>query len=298
MDGVLADFFTPLAKHHGVSHWRKARRIHDKVDKIASKPGFFSHLKILSNAKRLITGVVKLAGYYSILSSPLQAEVEQSSKEKSEWLQKHFKSPSPHSVLFDHEKFKYARQANGTPNILIDDYDTNIYLWEANGGIGILYKNKKCDQALRQLHDALTGEFKHTYNVPLAILQKKIEQATEDVDVHKKLWTNREVIKYVKSIHDDYKLTKPILAHKTWILKMIPTNELSSPEHYDQDDPYRRVIDLDWDHISDITKHDIMNRPLVADNEGWVLDGNHRIAAARAAGIKLVPVLVPYINNQ
>jgi hypothetical protein len=89
-------------------------------------------------------------------------------------------------------------------------------------------------------------------------------------------------------------MPKPILAHKTWILRSIPVSDLKTPEYVHQDDPYRRVIDLDWDHIKDITRHDIATRPIVADSNGWVLDGNHRATAARAAGITEIPALVPY----
>lgn len=34
MDGVLADMFGQVAKHHGVSHWRKARKV-GKVEQVA-----------------------------------------------------------------------------------------------------------------------------------------------------------------------------------------------------------------------------------------------------------------------
>ena len=75
---------------------------------------------------------------------------------------------------------------------------------------------------------------------------------------------------------------------------MYPTSKMSSPEKFDQDDRYRRIIDLDWDHIKDITKQDIMNKPVVIDDHGWILDGNHRVTAARAAGIGRIPTLIPY----
>jgi 5'(3')-deoxyribonucleotidase len=300
MDGVLADFFGPVAKHHGVPNWRSARKqrkkMGSKIDKIAKKPGYFLNLKPLPHAGKLIKGVLKLAGNYDILSSPMLSVEEQSCKEKAEWLQKHLRSNPPRATLFDHEKFKYARQADGTPNILIDDYDTNIHLWEANGGIGILYKDNECDRALKQLHGALHGNFTRTYKQPLAVLQKEIEQTNEDAPFKERLYTNQQVLKYIKRIHDDYHLDKPVLEHKTWILKMVPTATLSSPEKYDQDDPYRRVIDLNWDHIADITRHDIEKRPIVADSQGWVLDGNHRVTAARAANIKAVPAFVPYLE--
>lgn len=303
MDGVLADFFGSIAKHHGVKHWRDARKVRraqdSKIDKIAKKPGFFLKLKPLPNASKLIHNILKLADRYSILSSPLLSNVEQSSREKAEWLDHHLSRHSPRSVLFDHEKFKYARQADGTPNVLIDDNKTNIQLWEANGGIGILYDDAECDRVLQQLQGALTGKFKRTYKLPLAILQKEIEQQNEDagIDFDKKYWTNKEVLDYVKDIHaDGYTLDEPVLDYKVWELTMVPVKNLSTPENYDQDDPWRRVIDIDWDHVQNITRHDVMSKPITVypkDGIGWVLDGNHRVSAARAAGIKHIPAFIP-----
>ena len=136
--------------------------------------------------------------------------------------------------------------------------------------------------------------------MPLAILQRELEQNMDEsydhgLDLTKRLYTSRDVLDYVKGVHvDGYSLDKPIKDHKAWVLRMVPTHDLSSPEKYDQDDRYRRIIDLDWDHISHITRKDIKNKPVVADDQGWVLDGNHRVTAARAAGIKRIPALVPY----
>jgi len=304
MDGVLADFFGPVAKHHGVKSWRDARKARrqkgSKIDKLAKKPGYFLHLKPLPNAGKLINGILKLTDDYNILSSPMLSCVEQSSREKSEWLQKHLRKHPPRAVLFDHEKFKFAKQADGTPNILIDDYDTNIRLWEANGGIGILYADSNCERALKQLHYALEGKFKRTYDEPLAVLQNELEQRTDEdqehgLDLQKHYFTNKEVLKYVKGVHDaGYSLDEPITEYKVWRLEMVPTRKMSSPEKYDQDDRYRRIIDLDWKHIANITQDDIMNKPVVIDDRGWILDGNHRVTAARAAGMSRIPALVPY----
>lgn len=304
MDGVLADMFGEVAAHHGVKNWRDARKVRrkqqSKVDKVAKKPGFFKNLPALPNAGKLIRGVLQVAEDYNILSSPLLSNVEQSSREKNEWLQKHLRKHQPRSIIFDHEKFKFAKQADGTPNILIDDYDTNIKLWEANGGIGILYEDQFCERALKQLRMALRGEFKRTYKLPLAVLQKEIEQRTEGtdtggLDLSKRYFTNKEVLKYVKGIHvDGYSLDEPIDDYKIWQLKLVPTSKMSTPEKFDQDDRYRRIIDLDWDHIKDIKRSDIKNKPVVIDDRGWILDGNHRVTAARAAGIGRIPALVPY----
>jgi hypothetical protein len=238
-----------------------------------------------------MSGVLHLANdKYSILSSPLLSNVEESSKEKTAWLQRHLKNHQPQAIIFDHEKYKYACQADGTPNILIDDWITNIKLWEANGGIGILYKDSEYKDALHKLKLALHGKIQPTA-MEMAVFEDDID-AVNRKEGH--LYTSRQVLKYVEGIHDEYHMPKPILAHKTWVLRNIPIGELKTPEYVHQDDPYRRVIDIDWGHVEDINMHDIKNRPVVADADGWVLDGNHRVTAARARGLETIPALVPY----
>lgn len=289
MDGVLADFFGEVAQAHDVGYWREIHRKDLGIDQIAQEPGFFEMLPRLPNAGRLMRGVLRLNNdRYSILSSPLLSNVEDSSREKSEWLEKHLPNHPPQAIIFDHEKYKYARQADGTPNILIDDWDTNIRLWEAQGGIGILYKDKDYKEALNRLSAAIHGH-----------VEPKKWEVTEDeadFDVTRKggLYTSRQVLKYVQGIHDEYHMPKPILKHKVWVMKNVPVTNLKTPEYVHQDDPYRRVIDIDWDHVEQIAPQDIKNRPIVIDPEGWVLDGNHRVTAARARGIDVIPALVPY----
>ena len=291
MDGVLADFFGEVAKEHDVEYWREIHRKNIGIDQVAQEPGFFEMLPKLPNAGRLMSGILKLANdRYSILSSPLLSNVEDSSKEKTEWLNKHLPNHPPRSIIFDHEKYKFARQADGTPNILIDDWETNIRLWEANGGIGILYKDDKYKDALQKLNLALHGKIQPT-EIEMAVFEDDIDAVNRKEG---ELYTSRQVLKYVQGIHNEYHMPKPILAHKTWVLRNIPVSSLKTPEHVHQDDPYRRVIDIDWDHVEDISIHDIKNRPIVADINGWVLDGNHRATAARARGLETIPALVPY----
>lgn len=288
MDGVLADFFGEVAREHDVEYWREIHRRDLGIDQIAQEPGFFKMLPVLPNAPELIRGVIRLSGKYSILSSPLMSNVEESSKEKMQWLQRHLKNHQPQAVIFDHEKYKYAQQPDGTPNILIDDWDTNIKLWEANGGIGIHYQPEDCKQALHKLTLALQGKIKPK--------KTEVTEDESDIDMHRKegMYTSKQVLKYVTGIHHEYHMPKPILKHRIWLLKNVPVSELKTPEYVHQDDPYRRVIDIDWDHVNEITPHDIKKRPIVADENGWVLDGNHRVTAARARGIDTIPALVPY----
>lgn len=290
MDGVLADFFGEVAREHDVAYWREIHRKDLGIDQIAQQPEFFAGLPILPNAGRFMRGLLKLTPKYSILSSPLLSNVEESSKEKTEWLQRHLKNHQPQAVIFDHEKYKYAQQPDETPNILIDDWDTNIKLWEANGGIGILYKDENYQEVLHTLSQALRGKIK-----PKAFEMAVFEDDVLDVERPEgKLYTSRQVLKYVQGIHNEYHMPKPILKHKAWVLRNIPVSGLKTPEYVHQDDPYRRVIDIDWDHVSEISLHDIKRRPIVVDDSGWVLDGNHRATAARARNLDTIPALVPY----
>ena len=290
MDGVLADFFGEVAKEHDVEYWREIHRKDLGIDQVAQEPGFFEMLPKLPNAGRLMSGILKLNNdRYSILSSPLMSNVEDSSKEKSDWLEKHLPNHPPQAIIFDHEKYKFARQADGTPNILIDDWETNIRLWEAQGGIGILYRDDRYKDALQKLNLAL-----HDKIEPQG-MDLSEESDLDAVNQREgELYTSRQVLKYVQGIHNEYHLPKPILAHKAWVLRNIPVATLKTPEFVHQDDPYRRVIDIDWDHVAEISLHDIKHRPVVADSNGWVLDGNHRVTAARARGLETIPALVPY----
>lgn len=294
MDGVLADFFGEVARQHEVDYWREIHRKEIGIDQVAKQPGFFSRLPAMPNAANLMRGILKLTKHYSILSSPLMSDVDQSSEEKANWLDRHLGKHQPQAVIFDHEKYKYAQQPNETPNILIDDWDTNIKLWEANGGIGILHKDDRWEDTLEKLRGALEGQ---VISKPDILAVHDMDEEVESNLRRDKLYTSRQILKYVKGIHHEYHLEKPILAHKTWILQDYPLSDLKTPEYVHQDDPYRRVIDIDWDHVKDITRHDIANRPVVADHDGWVLDGNHRVTAARAAGMETIPALIPYEHH-
>ena len=285
MDGVLADLFGEIARDHGKDSFDQVRRKQISIHQSVHKPNFIADLPKMPHADRLLDAVSQLAGEYSILSSPVQSAVEDSSEQKSRWLETKLDGQQPRSVIFDHEKFHYAQQPDETPNILIDDWDYNIRLWQQHGGIGILHSDDTVDQTIAKLKQALEN--------PASMVQPAEERVPQVMEAEDRLFTPMDVLSYVKGLHHKYRLDDPIRQVKVWTLIQAPTSHCNTPEYYNQDDPYHREIDLDWDHIKNITIKDIMTKPAVVDADGWVLDGNHRVTAARLHGLESIPLIVP-----
>jgi 5'(3')-deoxyribonucleotidase len=153
MDGVLADLFNHVAELQGVEHYNHMTADEWNVFfKDRDAEHLFTGLPMFPTANKLLAMVKKMAGGYKILSSPLGYDPKGSIKGKRTWLHKHITVLSD-GVIFEHEKQKYAKQPNGTPNILIDDYGVNINKWNAAGGIGIKYQAD--EDSLSDLQDEL-----------------------------------------------------------------------------------------------------------------------------------------------
>jgi len=156
MDGVIADFFTEYAKLAGIESGNYRDIPPAKTDPTLNKmvgTDFFARLPKIPSADQLIAMVVKLYGHYHICSSPLRGDFENSEKWKRVWIEKHLK-PQPKDIIITPNKAKYAKQADGTPNILIDDRGSNISAWEQAGGIGIKYQAD--EDSLQKVVDGFT----------------------------------------------------------------------------------------------------------------------------------------------
>ena len=140
MDGVIADLYTRAADLHDVDHyndmtpqqWETFFQDSDAYHLFRDIPPFPSNDK-------LINLIMKYAGGYTILSSPLSFDKAGSIKGKREWLKKHL-SVAPDNIIFEHDKWKYAVQPDGTPNILIDDYGVNTRAWSGRGGVACKFQ--------------------------------------------------------------------------------------------------------------------------------------------------------------
>ena len=145
MDGVLADFFGGVEKLYGVSHWKeltsdKTKDLKKEVINRITGTDFFATLPKFSTADALIDMVKEFTGgKFSINTSPLRGDNENSGKYKKVWVSNNI--PQPDTMIITGRKETYARdKASGTPNILIDDRPINIEKWQAAGGHGILYQ--------------------------------------------------------------------------------------------------------------------------------------------------------------
>ena len=139
MDGVLADLFNHVGAIHDVEHYNQMT---DKQweDFFQNTDAYhlFRDIPAFPTSNKLVQIVKSMFGGYRILSSPLSFDRAGSIKGKREWLAKNISDP-PDSIVFEHEKFKYAKTGN-VPNILIDDFRKNVTAWNAAGGIGIKYQ--------------------------------------------------------------------------------------------------------------------------------------------------------------
>jgi len=145
MDGVLADFFGGVEKLYGVSHWKeltadKSKDLKKEVIDRITGTDFFATLPKFPTADGLIDLVKKFTGgTFSINTSPLRGDHENSGKYKKVWISNNIEAPA--EIIVTGRKETYAKdKASGTPNILIDDRPVNIQKWQAAGGYGILYQ--------------------------------------------------------------------------------------------------------------------------------------------------------------
>ena len=165
MDGVLVDFFGEWANMHGVKNWRdiapllkkQGKTINDALDAIRAKKDFWINLKPETGAKTLLAAIKKHAGEYIILSSPLSNDPN-SEPQKRAWVKKNLSAFPPKEVIIHKRKQDYATQADGTPNILIDDFSEQVKPWKAAGGIAFKHSNRQVTKTT----DALKQQFETT----------------------------------------------------------------------------------------------------------------------------------------
>jgi 5'(3')-deoxyribonucleotidase len=140
MDGVLADFFAEYAKMAGVNDYRSIppASADPTLDKMVGTD-FFRKLPKFPTTDVLVKLVLKYVKNYNICSSPLRNDYANSAKWKLAWIKENL-IPQPAEIFITPNKEQHAINADGSPNILIDDRGVNIVAWRSRGGIGIKYQ--------------------------------------------------------------------------------------------------------------------------------------------------------------
>jgi 5'(3')-deoxyribonucleotidase len=133
LDEVLVDFMAganaaiggDFAKTDKDERWRK----------INQTKGFWANLGWKPNAKKLHDFIIR---YNPHVLSAHTGRDPTSKVGKMKWLKKNagFKRANIHLVSRA-QKQAFAKNSDGEPNVLIDDYIKNIKEWEDKGGIGI-----------------------------------------------------------------------------------------------------------------------------------------------------------------
>jgi len=108
--------------------------------------------------------------------------------------------------------------------------------------------------------------------------------------VENKQATAKQVLAYINQTHHEpmtEKLTTAVQAHSQWELRQVPLRDLNipdqdyeDPEQEPESDPYDRVMAVDPDHANEYSTQIIDRRPIVVDDQGYIIDGNHRAWAA------------------
>ena len=103
--------------------------------RVGNDADFWSKLPWMPNGKELWEFISKYDPY--ILTSPMQKGSEIG---KAFWIDENLR-PTPDRVFMSKDKYNWALNKQGEPNILIDDWSKNTVPWDNKGGIAIQHVN-------------------------------------------------------------------------------------------------------------------------------------------------------------
>ncbi len=290
MDGVVADFFGEYAKMAKAENYRTipGELRGPVLDKMIGSD-FFYRLPKFPTADKLVDMLTKTFGHYNICSSPLRGDHENSDQMKRAWIKENL-NPQPKRIVITPNKPQMAPavQADGTPNILIDDRNTNITQWEQAGGLGIKYQADEDGldvvvNGIKRAFEVIRGQRKHE---PQDIVSKEYGGdtiATNDKqDVAEAgaetSWSN-----------DTDKITLQDILELTKDIKQInlPINDnlKSKLLHWDGNPE-------EMERVNQVTVSNQFPILIMVDEQGqieWILDGNHRLHRAIQSQAKTIP---------
>ena len=140
MDQVLVNFVGGANKvllSRGMKSFPEEEK-NAKWEALKQVPKFWANLEPMSDAMTLWRFIRPHQPY--ILSTPSK-RMQTCKPEKIEWVKKHLGSVEKIFLVPREDKQNFATNEDGSPNLLIDDYEKNIKEWVARGGVGVRHIN-------------------------------------------------------------------------------------------------------------------------------------------------------------
>ncbi len=299
MDGVLADFFGEWTKLMNVDHWSKIDNdgLPQALQKIRDTDEFWLRLPMLPQARELLSLIKNIKGEYNICSSPL-ADDPNSEPHKRQWIEKNLSFFPPKNIHITHDKAQFAKNADGTPNILIDDFGRNVRQWEAAGGIGFKYKDHKFERTAKQLQ-------KHIAEEKMSKSDLKSAHKTAD-KIKDKPKAKKSIAKWAKERGMDpegaiYAIAtnmqkKKTESYKRGQLPQIRQKHLKHFPHKYESISVKKLIPVQKERIKEnYTKQlkRISNKkyvPIIVDSNYRIVNGHHRYDIVKMLEMKRITV--------
>jgi len=158
LDGVLVGCLQGVADYYSVPLKTIELAGHDcqywlDLKKTSNIKDFFANLPWEPNGEKLLQWFDTRNIPYEFLTKPTGKTKDECISGKKIWLKNHGLGHIP--VIFSYAKQKYSKDAEGNPNILIDDMPDNIKWFNGRGGIGLLYNSYDIESTLRRLEELL-----------------------------------------------------------------------------------------------------------------------------------------------
>ena len=295
MDGVLADFFGDWKKLIG-KDWRTIKDIGPALQKIRDTEDFWLNLPMTSNAKNLLNLIKDIKGNYKILSSPLPDDPN-SEPHKREWIEKNLSFFPPQDIIITFDKAKFAKQQDGTPNILIDDYGVNIQKWEAAGGVGFKHKDHKFERTAKNIKQHMSEDMSKK---DIKKAHKKADKMLDSPKAKKSIakWAKDKGIDPKGAVYAIAMNQQKKESYTRDQLPQIKNQNLENIKHTKKVISVTDLIPVQEERINDNLQRQVRRlangkyNPIVVDCNNKIINGHHRYDALLILGIKEAEVAV------
>lgn len=154
MDGVQCDLFGAWAKIHNVATYKDTseddwiRFSQTGADPIYQ---FFRTLRPLPGGTKLVKWLVDNNVNFRVCTAPIRGPYSDASKTaKYDWIAEHVPGYE-HSIIFSSAKYKHAKDSNGRPRLLVDDFGVYVDKFAEAGGWTIKYEDAQVDAVISRL---------------------------------------------------------------------------------------------------------------------------------------------------